>query len=34
MRRLAIRSVLSAKVRDDQALVIKGIEQLEPKTRR
>jgi large subunit ribosomal protein L4 len=33
MRRLAIRSVLSAKVRDDEALVIKGIEQLEPKTK-
>jgi large subunit ribosomal protein L4 len=33
MRRLAIRSVLSAKVRDDEALVITGIEQLEPKTK-
>ncbi len=33
MRRLAIRSVLSAKVRDDEALVIQGIEQLEPKTK-
>ena len=33
MRRLAIRSVLSAKVRDDQTLVIKGIEGLEPKTK-
>ncbi len=33
MRRLAIRSVLSAKVRDDQTLVIQGIDQLEPKTK-
>ena len=33
MRRLAIRSVLSAKVRDDQALVIQGIAGLEPKTK-
>jgi large subunit ribosomal protein L4 len=33
MRRLAIRSVLSAKVRDDQTLVIRGIEGLEPKTK-
>jgi large subunit ribosomal protein L4 len=33
MRRLAIRSVLSAKVRDDEALVITGIDQLEPKTK-
>jgi large subunit ribosomal protein L4 len=33
MRRLAIRSVLSAKVRDDQTLVIQGIEGLEPKTK-
>ena len=33
MRRLAIRSVLSAKVRDDQTLVIQGIAGLEPKTK-
>ena len=33
MRRLAIRSVLSVKARDEQLLVIKGIDQLEPKTK-
>ena len=33
MRRLAIRSVLSAKAQDEQLLVIKGIAALEPKTK-
>jgi large subunit ribosomal protein L4 len=33
MRRLAIRSVLSAKVRDDQTLVIQGMAGIEPKTK-
>lgn len=33
MRRLAIRSVLSAKAQDEQLLVIQGLTQLEPKTR-
>ncbi len=33
MRRLAIRSVLSAKAQDEQLLVIKGIEGFEPKTK-
>ena len=33
MRRLAIRSVLSAKLQDEQLLVIQGLPQLEPKTR-
>lgn len=33
MRRLAIRSVLSARARDEQLFVIQGIEQLEPKTK-
>lgn len=33
MRRLAIRSVLSVKARDEQLLVIEGIAQFEPKTK-
>lgn len=33
MRRLAIRSVLSAKAHDEQLLVIQGLTQLEPKTK-
>lgn len=33
MRRLAIRSVLSAKVRDAQVVVVKGMPAMEPRTR-
>jgi large subunit ribosomal protein L4 len=33
MRRLAIRSVLSARAQDEQLFVLQGIEQLEPKTK-
>jgi large subunit ribosomal protein L4 len=33
MRRLAIRSVLSAKARDEQIVVLKGITSMEPKTK-
>lgn len=33
MRRLAIRSVLSAKVRDEQVVIVKGMPDLEPRTR-
>ncbi|TVR75715.1 MAG: 50S ribosomal protein L4 [Sphaerobacteraceae bacterium] len=33
MRRLAIRSVLSAKQQDDQLVVVDGLHEIEPKTR-
>lgn len=33
MRRLAIRSVLSAKVRDERLTVVQGLEAIEPKTK-
>ena len=33
MRRLAVRSALSAKVRDDRMTVIEGLSEVEPKTR-
>ncbi|MEX1158985.1 MAG: 50S ribosomal protein L4 [Thermomicrobiales bacterium] len=33
MRRLAIRSVLSAKLRDEQLFVVKGMSELEPRTK-
>ena len=33
MRRLAIRSVLSAKASDDQIVVVKGLNDIEPKTK-
>jgi large subunit ribosomal protein L4 len=33
MRRLAIRSALSAKVRDERLLVIQGLHEIEPKTK-
>jgi large subunit ribosomal protein L4 len=33
MRRLAIRSVLSAKVRDERLVVIRGLGEIEPKTK-
>lgn len=33
MRRLAIRSVLSAKARDEQLVIIQGLADLEPKTK-
>src|SRR5690606_30030416 len=33
MRRLAIRSALSAKMRDDRVTVVSGLAEIEPKTR-
>jgi large subunit ribosomal protein L4 len=33
MRRLAIRSVLSAKARDEQVVVVDGLDGIEPRTR-
>ena len=33
MRRLAIRSVLSARASEDQVVVVRGLDELEPRTR-